>query len=513
MCKQALISHVSARNATVFSGMCAVYALALLVGAVLPLAFAPLGWYWLAVLSPAVLFLLAARLPKRQALWASYFFGLGYFGVGVSWVFISISRYGSGPVTAMLVTVGFVALLALFPWSAVFLVRTLCPRMGGFALWLGLPAAWVLSEWARLWFLTGFPWLFLGYSQIGTPLAAIAPVFGVLGVSFVVAVMAGALAWTALRFSLRRLAIASGALVALLIGARLLDREWTEPVAKPLSIALVQGNVEQDRKWKPEALAFTLRRYRALTQPYAGTDLIVWPETAVPAWFDQASEYLDRLQTRLGARGSTLILGIPVRTDQGQAYNAAVSLARPRRFYYKRHLVPFGEYVPLRGLVGPWLNILGAPVEDFSAGQRPRLLYASGVPIGALICFDVAFGAEVADLLPAAQLLVNLSNDAWFGDSLGPHQHLQIAQMRAIETGRPLLRSTNTGLTAVIDHNGQLLARAPQFEPTVLPAEVTPRTGSTPYVRWRDKPVLAFIGIALSVLVGVGRKGKRNSSR
>ena len=512
MCKQALINRVPARNITVFPGLLAVYSVALLAGALLPLAFAPLGWYWLAVLSPAALFLLAAHLPKRQALWTSYFFGLGYFGVGVSWVFISISRYGSGPALAMFLTAAFVALLALFPWSAIFLVRTLCSRTGGFALWLGLPAAWVLSEWVRLWFLTGFPWLFLGYSQIGTPLAAIAPVFGVLGVSFVVAVMAGALAWTMLRFSLWRLAITSGALVALLLGTSLLDREWTEPVAKPLSVALVQGNMKQDRKWKPEALAFTLRRYRALTQPYAGTDLIVWPETAVPAWFGQASEYLDRFQTRLGARGSTLILGIPVRTDQGQAYNAAVSLARPRRFYYKRHLVPFGEYVPLRGLVGPWLNILGAPVEDFSAGQRPRLLYASGVPIGALICLDVAFGAEVADLLPAAQLLVNLSNDAWFGDSLGPHQHLQIAQMRAIETGRPLLRSTNTGLTAMIDHNGQALARAPQFESTVLPAEVTPRTGTTPYVRWRDKPGLAFIGIALSMLVWAGKR-QRDSSR
>ena len=503
---------MSARNVSALPIMLVVYGLALLAGGVLPLAFAPLGWYWLAVLSPAVLFLLAVRLPKRAALWASYFFGLGYFGVGVSWVFISIDRYGSGPVAAMLVTVGFVALLALFPWSVVFLVRTLSARMNGVALWFGLPAAWVLSEWVRLWFLTGFPWLFLGYSQIGTPLAAIAPVFGVLGVSFVVTVMAGGLAWMILRLSLRRLGITSGALVALSLGISLLDREWTEPVvAKPLSIALVQGNVEQDRKWESGALAFTLRRYRALTQPYAGTDLIVWPETAVPAWFDQTSEYLDRLQVRLGERGSTLMLGIPMRTRQGEAYNSAVSLARPSQFYYKRHLVPFGEYVPLRRFVGPWLNILGAPLEDFRAGQQPQLLYASGMPIGALICFDVVFGAEVTDLLPTAQLLVNLSNDAWFGDSLGPHQHLQITQMRAVETGRPLVRSTNTGLTAVIDHNGQLLARAPQFEPTVLQAEVTPRTGTTPYVRWQDKPVLAIVGIVLVVLVGVGKRDKRNS--
>lgn len=485
------------------------YGLALFAGAVLPLAFAPVGWSWLAVLSPAVLFILAAGLTKRPSLWAAYLFGLGYFGVGVSWVFISISRYGSGLVMATLVTMGFVALLALFPLSAIYLVRMLRPQMDGLALWLGLPAAWVLSEWARLWFLSGFPWLFLGYSQVDTQLASIAPVFGVLGVSFVLALLAGVLAWVGLHPTLRRTVIGVGVLGALFIGASLLDREWPRPVAEPVSVALVQGNMPQDMKWKPQMLPLTLKRYRALTEPYASADLIVWPETAIPTWYDLAVGDLDRIQSQLGTHGATLILGIPVRTDQGEAYNAAVSLGRPPRFYYKRHLVPFGEYIPLRGLLGPLLNILGAPVTDFSAGQNPRLLRAGDLPIGALICYDIAFGAEVADLLPKAQLLVNLSNDAWFGDSLGPHQHLQIAQMRAIETGRPLLRATNTGLTAVIDHDGRLLARAPQFEATVLTAEVIPRTGATPYVRWRDKPVLALIVVALGLLVVLRVASKR----
>ncbi|MFC3105482.1 apolipoprotein N-acyltransferase [Salinisphaera aquimarina] len=473
---------------------------ALLAGAALPLAFAPVDWYWLAVLSPAVLFALVSRLRERDALWVAYLFGVGYFGTGVSWVYISIDRYGSGPVAAAAVTLVFIALLAVFPWSAIYLVRKLRPQMDGVALWLGLPAAWVLTEWVRLWFLTGFPWLFLGYSQVSTPLAALAPVFGVLGVSLVLTIIAGGLAWFCLRPNICRAALTVGAIAAVWAGVALLDREWTYPTSKPLSVALIQGNMAQDNKWKPETLPSTLKRYRNLTQPYLGTDLIVWPETALPIWYDQADVYLGRIKSQLGKHGSTLILGIPVRTEQGDAYNSAVRLGDPAAFYYKRHLVPFGEYIPLRNALGPVLNLLGAPVTDFTEGKRPRLLDVGDVPVGALICFDVAFGGEVADLLPDARLLVNITNDAWFGDSLGPQQHLQIAQMRAIETGRPLLRAANTGITAVVDHNGRLLARAAQFEVNSISAEVTPRRGMTPYGRWRDYPVLAMIALTALAL-------------
>jgi apolipoprotein N-acyltransferase len=478
------------------------YIVAIAAGAALPLAFAPFGWAWVAFLSPAVLFAVVSAAPRRVALWSAYLFGLGYFGVGVSWVYISVSRYGSGPLLAVVVTSLFVALLALFPWLAVYTVRRLRPQMDGLALWLGLPAAWVLSEWLRLWFLTGFPWLFLGYSQTDTLLADIAPVFGVLGVSLVVAVLAGALAWAALRLSPARAGACALAFGAMLGAAWLFDRDWTRPLSEPISVALLQGNIEQDKKWDPRYRALTLERYRALTERHWGAKLIIWPEAAVPAWYDQvADDYLAELRADAAEAGSALLLGVPVREEDGRAYNAVVSLTDQPGFYYKRHLVPFGEYIPLRDLIGRALDILGAPMSDFSSGTEARLLSAAGLPVGAFICYEAVFAPEVAALLPAAALLVNVSNDAWFGDSLGPQQHFQMARLRAIETGRDLLRATNTGITAAVDHKGRVLARAPQFEVASLTAEVTPRAGATPYVRWLDWPVLILSVAALGLLL------------
>ena len=262
----------------------------------MPLAFAPVGWAWLAMIALAAFFALTAQSSKRQVLWSAYLFGLGYFGVGVSWVFISISQYGNGPVVAGLATAAFVSLLALFPWGVAYLVRRLRPEMDAMALWLGLPAAWVLSEWMRTWFLTGFPWLFIGYSQTDTTLATIAPVFGVLGVSFLVALFAGGLAWVILGPSLRRAAVAGAVLIVTLAGLQLLDREWTQPAADPIDVALLQGNIAQDKKWDPDYREITIERYQALTKQHLGADIVIWPEAAIPMWHDQAKEYLEVVQ-------------------------------------------------------------------------------------------------------------------------------------------------------------------------------------------------------------------------
>ncbi|MFN9525967.1 MAG: apolipoprotein N-acyltransferase [Pseudomonadaceae bacterium] len=456
---------------------------------------------WRGIRTLATFFVLTAQSSRRQALWSAYLFGLGYFGVGVSWVFISISQYGNGPVVAVLVTAAFVSLLALFPWGVAYLVRCLRPEMDAMALWLGLPAAWVLSEWMRTWFLTGFPWLFIGYSQTDTTLATIAPVFGVLGVSLLVALLAGGLAWVVQGPSLRRAAVVGAVLVATLAGLQLLDREWTQPAADPIDVVLLQGNIAQDKKWDPRYRDITLERYQALTAQHLGADIVIWPEAAIPMRHDQAKAYLAELEALADQAGTSLMIGVPVREAEGRTYNAVVSLSDPSGFYYKRHLVPFGEYVPFRDLLGSALDVLGAPMSDFTPGREAHVLNAAGVPVGALICYEAVFGAEVTELLPEAQLLVNVSNDAWFGSSLGPLQHFQMARMRAIETGRDLLRATNTGITAAINHEGKVLKRAPQFEVATLSAEVTPRTGAPPYVRWRDWPVLGLTALGLGLLL------------
>lgn len=478
--------------------------LALLAGAATPLAFAPVGWAWLAVLCPALLFAIAAVAPHRTALWAGWLYGLGFYGVGVSWVYISIGRYGaSGPLLAVLFTVALAAALALFFWLAVYGARRLRSGDDFLTLALAFPALWLLLEWVRTWFLTGFPWLLLGYSQTDTPLAGLAPLVGVLGISAVLVSLAGLLAWTLLRPSLRRLALFAAAATLALGGGALAGRvEWTEPSGRPLSVALLQGNIAQDLKWSPEWRDRTLERYWALNARHWGADIIVWPEAAVPTWYHEvAANYLADLAAIGAERGSELIIGIPYFDPASyRAYNSIISVGREPGVYHKRHLVPFGEYVPLRDLLGRALDILGAPMSDFAAGVEVRPLRAAGHLIGASICYEAVFGPEIAEALPAAELLVNISNDAWFGDSLAPHQHLQMVRMRALETGRDVMRATNTGITAMIDHRGRIVARAPQFEESTLATQAQPRRGATPYVRWLDGPVLGLLALTLAAL-------------
>ncbi|RFA30266.1 apolipoprotein N-acyltransferase [Alkalilimnicola ehrlichii] len=473
---------------------------ALLAGAILPLAFAPLQWAWLAVGSPAVLFAIVAVAPYRQALRAGYLFGLGFFGTGVSWVYVSVAVFGAaGWMLAVPLVAIFVALLALFPWVMVWLAERLRRAPSFRFLVLVLPALWLGLEWVRSWLLTGFPWLLLGYSQTDTWLAGVAPVFGVFALSWLVATVAGLLAWVVLAPSGRRGGIAAGIVAAVLLIGPVLDREWTEPSGEPFTAVLIQGNMPQDVKWDPEYLQATKDRYLELTRQHWDADLIIWPESAIPLLRHQVeSDYLRPLAEEAEAHQTDVLLGIPVfNFETREFYNSMVSITGEGGQYDKRHLVPFGEYLPLRSVFGQALDILGAPMADFVPGGPPVPLTGAGLPLAVSICYEVVFGRQMTQLLPDAAVLVNVSNDAWFGDSLGPHQHLQIARMRALEAGREMLRGTNTGITVFIDHRGQITHRAPQFETTTLVAEVTPRQGATPYVRWNDVPVLAALGLLL----------------
>ncbi|MDZ7748623.1 MAG: apolipoprotein N-acyltransferase [Halofilum sp. (in: g-proteobacteria)] len=260
----------------------------------------------------------------------------------------------------------------------------------------------------------------------------------------------------------------------------------------------------------PGNLDGILSRYRRLTEPSWGADLVIWPETAVPTSYGEVQDTFGRsLAARAAKAGTSVITGVPTRA-QGRAYNSAVTVGR-QAVYHKRHLVPFGEFVPLRSLLGGMLDVFGAPMSDFSAGRRVTLLPAAGYRAGIAICYEIAFGREVAAVLPGANLVINLSNDAWFGDSIGPRQHLQIARMRAIELERYVLRATNTGVTAVIDPSGRVVARAPQFEQARLVARVSPRDGLTPYARWTNWPVLGLIGVVLVILVAIRLARRRRS--
>jgi apolipoprotein N-acyltransferase len=464
-------------------------------------AFAPFSVYPLVFLSLAILFNQWQVDSPRHALLHGALFGLGFFATGVSWVYVSVHVYGQVPVVpSVLVAALLVLVLSVFPALCGYLCRRYLPVTGLGGPLLVLPAGWVLAEWVRGWIFTGFPWLDIGASQIDGPLAGYLPVIGEYGVTWLVALCAGLL--LALVAGRRRAACAG--LLAVLLGSGYLlgQVEWTSPRGDPLRVSLVQGNIAQEDKWAPEHLERTLLLYADLTSAAEDIDLVVWPETAIPAFYHQVEDnYIPFLEEKLAETGNSLLTGIPVLDrDSWNYYNSIITLNGQRGFYNKQHLVAFGEYLPLRWLIGDALDALAVPNADFTPGGGDQpLLEAAGYPVGTSICFEVAFARVVNDALPAAAFLVNVSNDGWFGRSLAPFQHLELARVRARETGRALLRATNTGISAIIDHDGSVQARSPQFEQTVVQGTILPRQGATPYVRFGDWPVLVIAVLALLV--------------
>ena len=476
--------------------------LALLAGASLPLGFAPFGWFVLPLLAMTIWMLLLQGVTPKHAVWIGWLFGFGLFAAGTYWVYVSIYLYGNASLTlAVLVTILFVAFLALFPALAAWLSARLQRRSYVVNFLLLFPAVWTLIEWLRGWLFTGFPWLDLGYSQIDSPLAAAAPLLGVYGVSWLLAFCAGLLATVVSARRVGRL-LAGVALVVLILALWVIqDVEWTELAGEPLMVTLVQGNISQELKWRPQEQQPTMQRYVELTAEHTDSQIVVWPETAIPAYYDQVEEsFIEPLRKGLAKKGVALVTGIPVldRTEW-QYYNAVISLDDPGHFYYKVHLVPFGEYLPLRNWLSRVLDFLPIPQADFSAGRPDQpLLKAAGYPFAASICYEIAFGEQLIKALPEAAFLINVSNDAWFGDSLAPHQHLEMARMRARETGRWLLRATNTGISAIIDPDGMVVAQARQFEVDTVSHDIEPRRGATPYARLGNT---AIIGFCLLLLV------------
>ncbi len=479
------------------------FALAAAAGAALPLAYAPFGWFFVAPLSLAVLLALWRGVSPRRAFEIGLAYGLASFATGLYWIYISIHDFGQVDIPlTLLLTGGLVAILALFPaltgWVA---ARWLTTR--GALAWLAvLPALFVLTEWVRGWIFTGFGWLSIGYSQSDSWLMGLAPVTGMHGLSWAAAVTGGAL--VTLVFGSNRARVAALAVAAAVWGAAfgLGHVAWTRPAGAPVRVALVQGAVRQDLKWQPDELEPTLALYRRLTVESEGSRIIVLPEAALPTLYDYIPGYLHALSTWASDHRSTILLGI-LRGTPEDFQNSVVALPNAGEFYLKRHLVPFGEYFPVPGFVRSWLRLMSLPYIDARPGPANQApLEVAGQRVGVSICYEDVFGAEQIRYLPQATLLVNVSNDAWFGNSIAPHQHLQIAQMRAAEAGRYLLRSTNTGVTAVIDPRGRVVSRLPQFQPGTLEERVTGMQGATPYARWGNYPVV--IGALLLALTEKG---------
>jgi len=493
--------------------------LALLAGSVLPLAFAPFGWAWLVIPALAlVLWTWQGASPQRAA-WRGFLFGLGLYGFGVYWVYISLHHYGNAPAAfASLTTALLVVYLALYPALSAYLLNRLWPQAGLLRWLIVAPALWTLLDWLRSWILlSGFPWLALGYSQIDTVLAAYVPLLGVYGLGVLLMLGAGLLLTALMAWPSWRGGLALASLGAVYLGAYGVGQwaeQWVEPVGDPIRVSMVQGNIEQKQKWRPETLDNTLALYAERSVEVAAeSDLIIWPETAIPLFYEDLDPgFRAALEQQAKNSQTDYLIGAPSGSwENMEFYNGVLAIsAEPdaaTAFYQKRRLLPFGEYLPLRVLFNLFHSFVDIPMADFTPGADEQpLLRAAGQLVGVSICFEAAFGSEIRRALPQATLLVNVSNDGWFGRSLAAEQHLQIARMRSLEAGRPMARSTNTGISALIDERGQIIERGPQFVVDVLQGELQPMQGTTPYVRYGDSPTLIAVILLLALAVIMRRQ-------
>ncbi|HZV61922.1 MAG TPA: apolipoprotein N-acyltransferase [Methylophilaceae bacterium] len=481
----------------------------LLLGALAVAGYAPFYLYPITVAALAgLLYYWNSAENARQAAWLGFVFGLGFFGAGVYWIYISLHDFGGMPWwMAGFSTFVLCAFLSLFPAA----VGWLAKRFSTSKPWLSIfavPVLWALSEWVRSWIFTGFPWLAVGYSQVPfSPLAGFIPILGIYGVSLLTVLAAGLLLCWAQDKSKRL--IVGLLIVGLWIGGSLLKlMEWTKPYNSPFSVALVQGNIAQDMKWDPEEAQRTIDFYFAQIKK-SQADLIVLPETALPMLISQVpDEYLREITKHASQHQGDVLIGA-VELAEDRYYNSMLSFgSSPTQIYRKSHLVPFGEFIPLKGIFGwiyrDWLNI---PLTDLSRGgidQQP--LHIAGQRVAVNICYEDVFGEEIIRQLPAATILVNASNDAWYGESYAAHQHMQISQARALETGRMMLRATNTGATAIIDHKGYVVEEAPHFTTLTLTGKAQGFYGSTPYIKFGNWLFLAFSAAVLALLWGWKKK-------
>lgn len=484
-----------------------------IAGVLFTLGFSPFDFQYLVILALIFLFASWQDINPGRAFLRGLLFGLGMFGVGVSWVYISIHDMGKvGVSVSFLLTSTFVALWALFPALAGYFSASLLSRINVTIRIFIIPLVWTLIEFVRgTWFLNGFPWLLTAYSQLDTPLVGYMPLLGVYGAGFVLALTAAVIAKQFTSAQYRKVIIA-GITLLWALGGFLQTIHWTHPIGAPIDVALVQGNIAQDQKWRSENKLKTMALYQAMSEQQWDADLIIWPETAIPAYVAEVNEaFLKPLAEQAKQHGTDLIISVPAKDlSETHRYNAVITLGRQEGMYQKKHLLPFGEYLPLQPLSGFVLNTIKLKLGEFTPGNADQpLLMAAGYAFLTSVCYEDVFAESNANDLAAAAYLVNVTNDAWFGRSIEPYQHMQIARMRALESGRYLLRATNTGQTGIVSPEGKIIAQAPLFQEFVLAGEIVPMAGMTPFASWGDNVVMLSIVLLMIALLALNLFYKR----
>lgn len=485
------------------------YLLALVAGLLNVLSFSPFEWWYLLVPSFMILFLLWYKARKLEAFWIGYMFGVGQFGAGISWVYISIQTFGGmPPLLAGFSVLVFVLLLSLFPAIAGWLQALFSGLSFTARVCAIMPLSFLLFEWLRGWIFTGLPWLSTGYAVVNTPLSGLAPVGGVYLVGMVLLVSIGALVAIISDLNKR-----TSGLLLIIIGSWIfawqLDKiPWSKPIGEAFSVALIQNNVPLLEKWSAESRAAIIDEYIEKSELHRDKDLIVWPEGALP---DYLNEMPASFWQQLQQHPSDFAFGALYRPQpDGGYYNSIAAVSEQVSIYSKQHLVPFGEFFPMQTLLSPVLDYLTIPMSDFSAWDSEQSpLTVAGHRAAASICYEDAFPHVSRNQVADAGFLLNVTEDMWFGDSLAPHQRLQMAQFRSRESERPMVRSSNNGLSSLIDWRGHVQVVAPQFKKFVTEGVVQSRTGVTPYVRFGDIPALLLsVFLLLSALL-FGRRSLR----
>jgi len=475
--------------------------LVFVAGGVLTLSFSPFGISLLAFVALATFKLsLSIELSVKRAILRGFLFGLGLFGSGVSWVFVSmVVGEQSGLFMPILMTLFYCGFWAIFPAISAYIFIKL--RTNGYFDCLVFSCVWVFVGYIRgEWILDGFPWLHIGYSQLDSYIAGYIPIFAVYGAGLIIAMISALLAESLLCKNTCSKPI-MGVTVLLAVGAVLQSISWTDVSGGSIKVTLIQGNIAQKDKWQLENRNTTLKQYYDDSAKHWDSDIIIWPETAIPAYYsDVKDSYLMPLKVEAITHNTTIVTSLPYKDESGKLFNSVLTLGESQGFYKKIHLLPFGEYLPWQPVSGYLLGLMNVRLGDFSSGGVDQpLLKAAGHQFVTSICYEDAFGEQSIRHIEQAKFLVNVTNDAWFGRSIEPYQHMQIARMRALESGRYLLRATNTGVTAVVSEKGKIIHQAPVMQRASITADIKPMSGLTPYARTGDKPVIVLI---LMVLLG-----------
>lgn len=481
--------------------------LAAFVGATTTLAFAPYQIWLFSIITPLLLLLLIQNQSPKKAALIGFMWGLGQFAVGLSWVHISIDTFGGMPkVASLFLMLLLVSYLAIYPALFSALLNRFAPKANTLRLLLVSPALWLFTDLARGWIMTGFPWLLLGYSHLESPLANFAPIGGVQLITLNILIIVGAIAHSLLNRAWQWLSVP---VMIFALGFALSFVNWvTEDESSQTSFALIQGNIAQEQKWKPSERWPTLMKYLELSQKNWQSDIIVWPEAAIPALEKSLPKFLSKVDQVAQENQTALITGVLTRNEAGRYYNNILALGdtpsgeydyatQPR--YAKHHLLPFGEFVPFEDILRPLAPLFNLPMSSFSRGDYVQNnIVAKGKHLAAALCYEIIFGEQVrANITEDTDFILTLSNDAWFGNSIGPLQHMEIAQMRALELGKPVIRATNNGVTAITDYKGHIVAELPQFQTDVLNASVSSTKGNTPYKVVGHWPTTFFMLIGL----------------